>query len=341
MSEDATHPDDPLEIYDCLRLEGRAPSPEQFCAQYPEQPNLLCRIQRLLTIDGVLRKAIGDLAPKHSQNRPNRIGPYILGEKLGAGGMGAVFEAYGEGSSQPLALKLLNISSETALKRFKREAQCASALEHPGIARVFAFGQDGKHTYIVSEKISGSTLKEEISSRDASEFFEIKRVLNWIAEVAEALAYAHSEGVVHRDIKPSNLMRSEHNRIKLIDFGLAIHAHKQDELITGTGIFVGSHNYAPPEQLLGQRGKIGTWSDTYSLGATLFELLTLRTPFAFPTFAARAMHAQQAPAHGPQHFHEQISEDLNNLLLKALSPKPRHRFQDARDFADALKKLRS
>jgi hypothetical protein len=156
-------------------------------------------------------------------------------------------------------------------------------------------------------------------------------------EIADALAHAHSRGVIHRDVKPSNIIVTLDGRAKLIDFGIAVTSENHDDRLTRTGTFIGSHGYAAPEQLRGEHDSVGPWTDTYALGATLFEMLTQRTPFETATFADRLVHVDAAPPFGPRHFNRRVPRGLDALVMRALDPDPVQRFQDGEEMAEALR----
>jgi serine/threonine protein kinase len=143
--------------------------------------------------------------------------------------------------------------------------------------------------------------------------------------------------VIHRDVKPSNIIVDYEGRAKLIDFGIAVLADEADERLTRTGTFIGSHGYAAPEQLRGDHAAVGPWTDTYALGATLFEVLTQRTPFDTTTFGERFAHVDAAPPHGPRFHNPRVSRALDALVMRALHPIPERRFCDGEEMAEALR----
>jgi serine/threonine-protein kinase len=319
--------DDALDLYDELRMSGQAPDPAAFAAKYPHDPDLRARIERLEALRKELDAAVAQ--PQH-RDWPETIGGYALGRLLGEGGMGAVFQAVG----QPYAVKLLRSSSAIALQRFEREAEIARALAHPGIARVVAFGVEHGQPYLVSELIAGRTLKVV---REAEPRLDVVRATEWVLDAAAAAAHAHEAGIVHRDIKPSNVMLTDDDRIKLIDFGLAVRDDRAQAL-TRTGVFIGSHNYAAPEQLRGEKRAIGPAIDVYGLGATLYELLAAAPPFDFATLAARLERADRVPALTPRDRNPAVSAALSKAVMRALAPAAKKRFVDAIAFSIALRR---
>jgi serine/threonine-protein kinase len=219
----------------------------------------------------------------------------------------------------------------------------AATLNHPSIARVIGWGIDAGRAYLATELVVGVTLREMVDAQvyeDACELQlprTVRQRVELIVPVAEALGFAHANNVVHRDVKPSNIMVKPGYVPKLIDFGIAVATHSQSQRITRTGVFVGSHNYAAPEQLVGDKDEVGPWTDTYALGVTLYELLTLRTPFVSPTFVARASRAKEKPPHRARYYNKDIPRALDALVMRALSPKPRKRFCDGAAMAAALR----
>jgi hypothetical protein len=156
-------------------------------------------------------------------------------------------------------------------------------------------------------------------------------------EIADALAHAHGRGVIHRDVKPSNVIVTLDGHAKLIDFGIAVTSEDDSDRLTRTGMFIGSHGYAAPEQLRGEHDEVGPWTDTYALGATLFEMLTQRTPFEAATYADRLGRAGEPPPCGPRHHNRKVPRALDALVMRALHPDPKVRFHDGEELAEALR----
>jgi eukaryotic-like serine/threonine-protein kinase len=326
---------DPLEEYDDLVMQGRAPEPSAFAARYPDHPDLLARIAQLDALRADLDQAAHSMG-RGSEQYPASVGGYRLLDRLGQGGMGAVFAAEAPATARRCAVKLLRYGSAMALHRFQREANLAASLEHPGIARVLAFGYEAQQAYLVTELIDGKSLRELLQTKSSS--WEARDAARIGLAVAEALAYAHQRGVVHRDVKPSNVMIERSGAVKLIDFGLAIQPGAINDRITRTGVFVGSHNYAAPEQLRGDRSAVGPWSDTYALGATLYELMTGRTPFITPTTAARLQLAGEKPD-SPRKLNDEVPRALESIIVRALAPKAKKRWADGGEMAEALRRF--
>jgi serine/threonine protein kinase len=359
----STTSDDPLALYDELLLEGRAPDPAAFCARYPEHPSLAGRIEALGKLRGELRRLIApEPSPLSSPPEPP-TGFTILG-KLGEGGMGTVYLAEQKTPNRLCSLKFVHHSSEEAYRRFEREADVAARLEDPSIATVYAFGEHKGRAYLASEYVHGFSLRALLQVADlvapgagfnwvveamrhlgegtgtherASAPGPVSTMLDLATQVADALGHAHERGVVHRDVKPSNIVVTFDGTPKLIDFGIAVAGDAVDSRVTQTGAFIGSYDYAAPEQLRGEVDAIGAWTDTYALGATLFEMLTLRTPFECASYADRVARSDEPPPHGPRRFNSDVPSALDALVLRALDPNAESRFQDGREMAEALR----
>ncbi|MEE8408725.1 MAG: serine/threonine-protein kinase [Myxococcota bacterium] len=352
--------EDPLELYDALVMAGKAPGTAEFAAQYPDDVGLLEKIEALEVLRSELDAMVDHVADDRGE-RPTELGGYRLVELIGRGGMGEVFIGEPIDGGRRCAVKLLRRASPTAIKRFRREARLASGLLHPGIACVNDFGVEDGHAYLVVELVPGFSLKQMLAvsaerrqqptrrgrHRDAVRQFvlgddippaprRLTRSVDLARQVAEALAHAHAHGVIHRDVKPSNIMVSFDGTTRLIDFGIALESDR-DERITRTGVFIGSCDYAAPEQLRGDKKSIGPWTDTYALGATLFELLTHRTPFDGAALGPRIARAAERPPQGARQLNPKIPRALDTLVMRALHPSPKKRFRDGGRMAEAMR----
>jgi serine/threonine protein kinase len=219
-------------------------------------------------------------------------GRYRLMRRIGAGGMGTVWEAEDRVLRRRVAVKILAESlcgNAGIAARFEREAQAAGRLTHPNIAQVFDYGEDDGCPYIVLELVPGSTLRQILDARGRLPGDEVAAVGT---QIADALAAAHSEGIVHRDVKPGNVMVAPDGRVKVMDFGIADAVWF--EPITDTGAFLATAKYVSPEQATG--GAATTASDVYSTGVVLYELLAGRPPFDGESpFAVAHAHAYDVP----------------------------------------------
>jgi serine/threonine protein kinase len=219
-------------------------------------------------------------------------GRYQLVRRVGAGGMGSVWEAEDTVLKRRVAVKILPpylCGNESVAARFQREAQAAGRLTHPNVAQVFDYGEDGGCPYIVLELVPGSTLRQVLDARGRLPAADAAEVG---AQIADALAAAHAEGIVHRDVKPGNVMVAPDGRVKVMDFGIADAVWF--EPITDTGTIMATARYISPEQATG--GGATSASDVYSLGVVLYEALAGRLPFeAESPFAIAHAHAYDPP----------------------------------------------
>ena len=262
----------------------------------------------------------------------NRIGPYEIKEILGKGGMGTVYRAVDPTVNREVALKVINpeLSQNTLLmKRFKNEAIAMARLCHPNIVVLYNFFSEANLNYIVMEYVRGKSLSQMI--RDGGDL-SWERVLPIFRQILNAIDHAHSQGIIHRDIKPSNFLLQHDGTVKVTDFGVA--KVFGGEELTRAGSTLGTSHYMSPEQILGQ--PIGTSSDIYSLGITLFEMMTGRVPFSGNSdFEIQRGHLEVLPP-SPRQFNPNVPKEVESAILKSLEKKPEKRFSSARHFLQAL-----
>jgi predicted Ser/Thr protein kinase len=263
---------------------------------------------------------------------PRRFGRYQVQERLGQGGMGAVYRARDTTLDRPVALKVCLPGcrdDRRAAERFLREARAAAGLQHEGICRVLDFGAvEGTH-YLTMEFIQGRPLSALLH---AGQPVGLRRAAELVRQVARALEAAHHQGVIHRDLKPANIMLDEHDRPKVVDFGLA--RREQDPVLTRAGTAVGTPAYMSPEQV--QTGTVNASTDIYSLGVILYQLLAGRLPFPGPTwsqFVYQIVHRAPEPpsAHRPD-----LDPRLEAICLKAMAKAVPDRYATMGDFAATL-----
>jgi tetratricopeptide (TPR) repeat protein len=291
---------------------------------------------------------------------PERLGPFKLIRPLGAGGMGIVYLAVQEDLGREVALKVIRpeqIYFPGARKRFRREVEIVASLQHPGIVPIHTVGEAGGVPYFSMDLLHGETLsaviarlaKREVATLTGADLAPESGKLGYLYEgswedacvrviqqVAQALEYAHQRGVVHRDIKPSNILLTSDaaSRAVLLDFGLA--ASKQAGELTRTGTMMGSLKYMAPEQARGAADEIGPRTDVYSLGATLFELLTLKTAVAGESETEVLRSIEAGATRRVRALNSRAAPELETVCMTALELDPERRYASAADFARDL-----
>jgi serine/threonine-protein kinase len=266
------------------------------------------------------------------------IGRYeVLGE-LGQGAMGMVYKARDPKIHRMVAIKTIRFSDEfegdrvlEVKERFFKEAELAGKLNHPAIISIYDVGEDYDLTYIAMELLDGTDL-EHFCRQET--LLPIRRVLDIIAETADALDYAHQNNVIHRDIKPANIMLLGNGRIKVTDFGIAKAVSSSQ---TKTGIILGTPNYMSPEQINGL--PIDGRSDIFSLGVVFYQLLTGDLPFRGKTLTELFYQITQAKHPSPRRINPRVIKPCEQLIDRALEKEPSKRFQRAADFARYLRLL--
>jgi eukaryotic-like serine/threonine-protein kinase len=268
----------------------------------------------------------------------DRIGQYEVVAKLGEGGMGTVYRALDTKLSRPVAIKFLSddLVDTAARRRFQREAQTASSLNHPHILTVLDAGEVDGRQYLVTEFVDGGTFRDWMhASRDWRETVEM------LTGVADGLAAAHAAGILHRDIKPENILVTKSGYAKLADFGLAKlqdaapadDAATVADVHTRAGMILGTTAYMSPEQAIG--GAVDARSDVFSFGIVLYEALAGSRPFAGPSSSeVRRAVLQDAPPTLP----DTVPAALRFIVAKALEKDPAHRFQSMRDLVIDLRR---
>jgi len=268
--------------------------------------------------------------------RGTRLGPYEIGDLLGAGGMGEVYRATDTRLGREVAVKVLPAdfaSDKERLRRFEREARAVASLNHPHILTVHDVGTQAGTPYVVTELLEGETLREVLSRRAPS----LKQALSYAVQAAQGLAAAHRKGVVHRDVKPENLFVTRDGQVKVLDFGLAKHVVPAAEgdpgatvsTATRDGVVMGTVPYMSPEQAQGL--SVDARSDVFSFGVVLYELLTRKHPFRRDTPAATLGAIVETEAKSPAEITVGLPHDLEKLVLRCLRKDPERRFQSMAD----------
>ncbi len=272
------------------------------------------------------------------------VSHYRIIEKLGEGGMGVVYLAEDKHLGRRVAIKFLSSTDHHYRARFIREARAVSALSHPNIATVHDYGEtEAGQPFIVMEFVKGKTLSDLLE-----EGLTIRRSVETVASIAEALSEAHEQGIVHRDIKPSNVLINERGQVKVLDFGLVKHLFEQPvsnvdldaetlySTQTRSDVIVGTPLYLSPEQATGKQ--VDGRSDLFSLGALLYECLTGQSAFSGASvleIGAQIIHVTPPP---PSQINPQVPPSLDRITLKALEKKVETRYQSA---GELLRDLRA
>ncbi len=259
------------------------------------------------------------------------LGGYRIVSQIGKGGMATVFKAYQPSLDRYVAVKVMPPyyaeQDDTFLKRFRQEAKAIASLRHPNILVVIDYGEESDTTYIVMEFVEAGTLSELLGRPMAPE-----PMRGLIDQLAGALHYAHEQGVVHRDIKPSNILLPKTDWPLLTDFGLAKMVGGSQLTLTGT--IAGTPAYMSPEQ--GRGEKVDSRSDIYSLGIVLYEMATGVVPFHAETPMAVVVKHIIDPLPLPRSKNPELPEEIERVILKALSKEAAGRFQEAGELAKAL-----
>jgi serine/threonine protein kinase len=266
------------------------------------------------------------------------LGRYHILEQLGEGGMAIVYKAYDTRLERDVAIKVIRRGAfppdqlDHILKRFEREAKALAKLSHPNIVRVLDYGDYDGAPYLVMEYLPGGTLKHQLGK--PMPWQEAWRIL---LPISQALEYAHEHKVIHRDIKPSNILLTEKGQPMLTDFGIAkILEVQETATLTGSGMVVGTPEYMAPEQWTGQTTQ---QSDIYSLAVVLYEMVTGRKPYIADTPAAIFLKQVTDPLPRPKQYVQNLPDEVEKILLKALSKEASDRYRDMPALISALERL--
>lgn len=341
---DATHPQDAdgshglelaqrVEEYLAKLEQGEAPDRAQWIAAHP---HLAPHLEEALAGLDLMRQLSTRSA---AQSAPAQLGDFRILREIGRGGMGVVYEAEQISLKRRVALKVLRmgpVMDEVALRRFQREAETVGRLHHTNIVPIFAIGAEDGVRYYAMQFIEGRDLgKVAQEMRGEASSVDFRQIADWGLQAAEALAHAHQRHVIHRDIKPSNLILDPEGRIWLTDFGLA--RRTDDVSLSLTGALLGTPRYMSPEQAAAAHRPVDHRTDLYSLGATLYELVT-----GLPIFEgssahdvlSQILHAEPKP---PRDVAPGLPRDFETLILKCLAKDPAQRYPSAQSLADDLR----
>ncbi|HEU0296738.1 MAG TPA: serine/threonine-protein kinase [Anaerolineales bacterium] len=263
------------------------------------------------------------------------LGPYRIISQIGQGGMATVYKAYQPSMDRNVAVKVLPgqlAQSAEFTQRFQQEARIIARLEHAHILPVFDYGESEGIAYFVMRFLDAGTLKDKMETGRPLSLSEIDRLFT---QLADALSYAHSQGVVHRDLKPANALIDSRGNLFLTDFGIAKILESASPRLTQTDAIMGTPAYISPEQAQAQ--KVDQRSDIYSLGIILYEMVTGRVPYTADTPLAVILKHVTHPLPLPSSVKPDIPEPVERLLLKALAKNPGDRFATVSDFLTAWK----
>ena len=272
-----------------------------------------------------------------SESPIQRLGDYEILSELGAGGMGRVYRVRNVLTDRVEAMKVLlpNLQGhEEVAARFLREIKVLAALNHPNIASLHTALTIENQLVMVMEYVEGRSLASRLDAGPIA----VSEALGYLDQVLDALSYAHKQHVIHRDIKPANMMVTRQGVVKLMDFGIA-HTEGDIKKLTATGSTLGSISYMSPEQVKGE--KTDERSDLYSLGISLYEMVTGKRPFDVgSSFSIMAAHINQAPQ-PPAELHPGLPAVVNDLILTSIAKQPSDRFQTAEAFRKAVRQAQS
>jgi tetratricopeptide (TPR) repeat protein/tRNA A-37 threonylcarbamoyl transferase component Bud32 len=267
-----------------------------------------------------------------------KVGRFIIRRKVGEGVFGRVYEADDPTLKRTVAVKVAKaeqLTNSQRVQRFLREAQAVARLTHSNIVTVYESGRDGNRYFIASAFIRGRPLADEMSElHQQGRTMDIRRAVEIVRKLAEAMAYAHRNGVIHRDVKPANMMLREDGEPLLMDFGLAAVGDEEIRL-TQEGRAMGTPPYMAPEQW---KGKAEAASDQYSLGCLLFELLAGQWPFIGGTSEHFRFLHESHPIPSPRKFRSGIPRDIETICLTCLAKAPSERYANCQELADDLRR---
>jgi serine/threonine-protein kinase len=265
---------------------------------------------------------------------PVKLGKYELRRELGRGAMGVVYEAFDPSIERIVALKTIRTDQiegaegQDAVGRFQREAKAAGRLNHPNIVSIYDFGEDHGTLFIAMEFVNGRELKSHFENDERFPMADIVRVMT---QLLNALGYSHQYGVVHRDIKPANIILLPDGQVKVADFGIA---RIESSQYTQAGTVLGTPAYMSPEQFMGQT--VDGRSDIFSAGVVLYQFLTGERPFSgtATTIMHKVLMEDPLP---PSTLNVQVPKPFDAVIKKAMAKRPEDRFQNTREFADAIR----
>ncbi|MDP4082989.1 MAG: Stk1 family PASTA domain-containing Ser/Thr kinase [Bacillota bacterium] len=260
-------------------------------------------------------------------------GRYKVMEMIGGGGMANVYLAHDMILDRNVAVKMLRLdltNDEEFIRRFHREAQSATSLNHPNIVNIYDVGEEDDLYYIVMEYVDGETLKQYIQHNSP---LRVEEAIGIMRQLTSAISHAHQNAIIHRDIKPHNILVDRKGNVKITDFGIAMALSSTS--ITQTNSVLGSVHYLSPEQARG--GMANKKSDIYSLGIVMFELLTGRLPFSGESAISIALKHLQSETPSVRRWNPSIPQSVENIVLKATAKDPFHRYNNVEEMGEDLR----
>jgi eukaryotic-like serine/threonine-protein kinase len=362
LDTESTDDDELMRLLEACLAEieaGRAIDLERLTAEHPSLAGRLrACLAGLFAVEeegATMTRAVAAAAPEATRRR---LGDYRLLREVGRGGMGIVYEAEQESLGRRVAVKVLPLAATLdprQLQRFHNEARAAAGLQHPHIVPVHAVGcEEGVYFYVM-RFIDGRTLADWAHPESGTEptalgsqsglsaapqpgpTMDVRTAARLGMQAAEALEHAHQLGVVHRDVKPANLLVDEAGHLWVTDFGLAL--LWQEDRLTKTGDVVGTLHYMSPEQTSASRGVVDHRTDVYSLGATLYELLTGRPPFEAGFRPELLRQVLEDEPRRLRRLNGAVPADLETIVLKCLAKAPAERYATAQELADDLRRF--
>ncbi len=332
--------------YEKKRLINKALSVYEYITEEGLFRDLGDRIPKLKTSDRSSTIGSHETAKEASilaDSKPgarSKVGRYEITGELGKGAMGLVYKAVDPKINRTVAIKTIRFSDEfdddvihEIKERFFREAEIAGQLSHPYIVTIYDVGDDQDLTYMAMEFLEGTDLDKHI---DKKNLLRLRKVLDMVGKIADALDFAHKKEVIHRDIKPANIMLLNNEQVKVTDFGIAKAISSSR---TRTGVILGTPNYMSPEQIMGQ--KIDSRSDIFSLGVLFYQLITAELPFHGENLSSLLYQITQVK-HPPARQHNpKIPKVCDQIIDKALAKSPKDRFKTAGEMAKIIKLVSS
>jgi serine/threonine protein kinase len=323
LDQPAAEPSLPVVPVTQVSASGASQTPTDSSAPLETQPTIITKTPVLAhyPLAGLQPRDMGRLLEGES------LGHFELLEYVGGGGMGAVFRALDTMLNRTVAVKVLSqdqSADDETLRRFQNEAQSAAQLDHENISRVYYVGEDRGWHYIVFEFIEGANVRDLVQTQGP---LPLAEAVSYTMQIADALVHASVREVVHRDIKPSNVLITPDGRAKLVDMGLARlhHVEADGNDLTASGVTLGTFDYISPEQARDPRSA-DVRSDIYSLGCSLYFMLTGQPPFPEGTVLQKLLQHQGDEPPDPRNFRPELPDDLLRIMNRMLAKSPDKRF---------------